>query len=514
MTEPLYDLPTVWELVRQRAAATPDAPLLIDATGRTVTCAQLAEQAERVAAGLHGIGVKAGTPVVWQLPTRIESVVLSMALARLGAVQTPVIAFYREKEVGFVLRETGAEVVFVPGEWKGFDFAAMARGLAAEVTLAPQVVVLDEGLPEGDPALLPAPPSAGDEVRWIYYTSGTTSDPKGVRHTDQTLMNGGKGLAVALDMSPSDIGSVVFPYAHIAGPDYVFMLLQVGFPAILLESFVPADAVEVFTRLGATMAGGSTAFYTAYLAEQRKNPGQKLIPSLRLLSGGGAPKPPEVYFEVKAEMGVPVVHGYGMTECPMIAMGSPHDTEEQLANTDGKPVVGADVRIVKQDGSVAAAGEEGEVRLRGPIVFAGYTDDALTKEAFDDDGFFRTGDVGILRADGHLTLTGRLKDIIIRKGENISAKEIEDLLYEHPKVGQVAVIGVPDRERGEMVVAVVQPPEGGAALGFDEMVEYLRGKSLMTQKIPERLEVVDGLPRNETLNKVLKYKLREQFGGK
>ena len=390
----------------------------------------------------------------------------------------------------------------------------MARNLVADLEPVPEVLVVDDGLPTGDPSSLPEPAPAGDAVRWIYYTSGTTSDPKGVRHTDQTLLAGGKGLAVALAMSPDDVGSIAFPFTHIAGPDYLVMILMCGFPSVLVEAFVPDQVVEVYRRLGVTMAGGSTAFYTAFLNEQRKQPRDHVIPSLRLLSGGGAPKPPEIYFEVRREMGVPVVHGYGMTEVPMISMGTPDDTDDQLAHTDGKPIVGAELRVVALDGTPAPAGVDGEVRVRGAMVCKGYTDAALDKEAFDDDGFFRTGDLGHLRPDGHLVLTGRVKDIIIRKGENISAKEVEDVLYTHPKVGDVAVIGVPDPERGERVCAVVEPAPGQEPLTFDEMVALCNDAGLMRQKIPEQLEVTDRLPRNETLNKVLKQKLREQYAAR
>jgi cyclohexanecarboxylate-CoA ligase len=274
---------------------------------------------------------------------------------------------------------------------------------------------------------------------------------------------------------------------------------------------VPAQAVEFFRRHDVTMAGGSTAFYLAFLNEQRQQPDTPIMPSLRALSGGGAPKPPEVYFEVKREMGIPVIHGYGMTEVPMIAMGTPHDTDDQLAHTDGKPIFGAELRIVTLDGKPASPGEDGEVRVRGPMVCRGYTDPALDADAFDEDGFFRTGDLGHLRDDGHVVLTGRVKDIIIRKGENISAQEIESVLYTHPKVGDVAVVGLPDRERGERVCAVVEPAQGSEPLTFDEMVQLCREAGLMTQKIPEQLEVMDELPRNKTLNKVLKQKLRDQL---
>jgi len=511
----IYDVGSMWELVEARAAASGDHRMLVDEAGREITFGEFRDRCEVVAAGLHAMGVGPSTAVSWQLPTRIETIVLSMALARLGVVQNPIIHIYREREVAFALAQTGAEFFFVPGVWKGFDYVAMADTIGAGLKRPPTVVVAYDSLPEGDPATLPAPPPpGGEQVRWIYYTSGTTSDPKGVRHTDTTLVTGGRGLAMAVELSEQDVGSIAFPFAHIAGPDYLVTVLATGFSTVLLESFVPDVAVEVFSRNGVTMAGGSTAFYMAYLNEQRKQPGKKIIPTLRLLTGGGAPMPPEIFHEVAREIGVVVAHGYGMTEIPMICMGSPSDSEDQLAHTVGKPVFGAEVRIVTLEETEAATGVDGEVRVRGAMVCKGYTDPDLSAESFDDQGYFRTGDVGHLRPDGHVVLTGRLKDIIIRKGENISAKEIEDLLYTHPKVGDVAVVGLPDRERGERVCAVVETAKGAEPLRFDEMVAHLRAAHLMKQKVPEQLEVVDALPRNETLNKVLKYKLREELADK
>ena len=176
-------------------------------------------------------------------------------------------------------------------------------------------------------------------------------------------------------------------------------------------------------------------------------------------------------------------------------------------------MLGAEVRIVTADGRVAAPDEEGEVRVRGAVVCLGYTDPAATAAAYDEDGWFRTGDLGVLRPDGHVRLTGRLKDVIIRKGENISAREVEEVLLTHPSVGDVAVIGLPDAERGEMVCAVVETADGAQPLSHLEMTQWCGDAGLMRQKIPERLEIVDALPRNDTLNKVLKYKLRDLFGG-
>ncbi|MFJ9962806.1 class I adenylate-forming enzyme family protein [Streptomyces avermitilis] len=485
---------TLWELVVRRAGLTPDRPVLLQ-DDRSLSFGELRDRAERVAAGLYDMGVRPGTVVAWQLPTRIETALLSFALARLGAVQSPVIPFYREREAGFALRESKAEFFAVPGTWRGFDHTAMARRLGAK-----GIFEAYDTLPDGDPALLPAPPAEGTDVRWIYWTSGTTSDPKGVLHTDRSLIAGGSCLAHALCLTADDVGSMAFPYAHIAGPDYTVMLLLYGFPAVMFEQFALPDALAGYRGHGVTVAGGSTAFYSMFLAEQRRQPDTPVIPTLRLLAGGGAPKPPEVYHRVVREMGVQLTHGYGMTEVPMITMGSPDDTAENLATTEGRPPQGMEIRIV-----------DGEVRLRGEAVCQGYLDPRQTAEAFDEDGFLRTGDLGHLTGSGHLVLTGRLKDVIIRKGENISAKEIEDLLHRHPAVGDVAVIGLPDAERGERVCAVVEQPSGAGALTLDAMTSYLRAEGLSVHKLPEQLEVVDALPRNETLRKVLKYRLRERY---
>ncbi len=517
MTDPIFDARTFWELLDRRATATPDQTMLVDADDRRITFLEFRDRAERTAAGLAALGIGEGSPVTWVLPTRIETVIVSFALSRLGAVQNPIIQIYRDREVGFCIRQTGATHVIVPGVWNDFDYRAMVERVTADLPNPPSIVTVYDTLPDGDPSTLPPPPppapsAAEAPVRWIYYTSGTTSDPKGVQHTDETLIAGGVGLAKAIGLTRSDVGSVAFPYAHIGGPDFIVLVLAIGFSAVLLERFVPAEAIPIYTRHGVTMAGGSTAFYLMFLTEQRKQPGTPIIPTLRVLSGGGAPKPPEVYYDVKAEMGIPIAHGYGMTECPMIAQGSPDDTDDQLATTEGAPVAGCQITIVRDDGTPAGPGQEGEVRVSGPMLFRGYTDPALDADAFDSEGRFRTGDLGVVHADGHITLTGRVKDIIIRKGENISAKEIEDVLYAHPKIHAAAAVGLPDRERGERVCAVVETTPGESPITFDELVAHCRAAGLMTQKIPEQLEVVDLLPRNATL-KILKYQLRDQLEG-
>lgn len=507
----LLEAPTLWALLQQRVALTPQALLCIDGrSGQRLTFAQALDIAARLAAGFQQRGIGPGSVVTWQLPTGLPALMTALALSRLGVIQNPIISLYGEREVLAILRRNGAQFYLVPGA-DGRDFPAMAERICEELEQPPEVIVMAGDLPQGKPSSLPPAPLDGDAVRWVYYTSGTTSEPKGACHTDQTLMIGGRNLARSMLVSAADVGTVAFPYAHIGGAMYSCMLIASGMGAVLLDRFQPLEAMEIFRRYGVTATGGSTAHYEAFVAEQRHYGVEPLLPSLRLLCGGGAPRPPELYYAVRDVLGCPLLHNYGMTEVPLICAGSPGHDDEQLACSEGLPVADIELRIVRSDGSLAGVGESGEVRVRGKGVFKGYSDARLDAEAFDAEGFFRTGDLGLRRADGRVTLTGRLKDMIIRKGENISAKEIEDLLYAHPQVGAVAVIGLPDAERGERVCAVVEIKEGQAAITFDEMVAYCKAARIMRQKIPEQLEVVDHLPRSESLGKVLKQALRERF---
>ena len=503
--------PTLWQLVQLRATATPDACMLIDTAGVRWSFAQFAAGAERVAATLQAHGVVDGAVVTWQMPTSVSALLVSTALARLGAIQNPVIHLYGKKELLAILKQNRSSLMIVPAH-ADRDFEALARSVIAELDEPPRLLVFDLACPAPDPQPLPAA-RLHDEVRWVYYTSGTSAAPKGVCHSDASLIAGGCALAQALAVTPADTGSFSFPYAHVGGSMYLVMLLSVGMAALVLPSFVPEESTALFTLFGVTVTGGSTAHYQGLLKAQRRQPDTPLAPTLRLLSGGGAAKPPGLYYQLRDEMGLKVAHSYGMTEAPMISGGSPRHSDEQLANSDGKPMAGMSIRIVRTDGTLAAAGEPGEIRIKGPTVCRGYTDPGLTAAAFDSAGYFGTGDIGMLRPDGHLALTGRLKDVIIRKGENISAQELEQILGAHPKVGAVAVIGLPDSERGERVCAVVELRDPAVPLSFEEMVACFEGAGSMRQKIPEQLELVDLLPRNETFNKILKFKLRERFTG-
>lgn len=499
---------TLWDLIDARVDATPDALMVTDEDLRTMTFAEFAIEAERTAAGLANYGVKEGAVVSWQLPTWIESMVLVAALSRLGAVQNPLLPIYREREVGFITSQADSELLIVPSTWSGFDFEEMARAIAANKP-GMKVLVCDKALPQGDAQFLsPREVNEGEPIRWLFYTSGTTADPKGAQHTDASIAAVACGMGQRLALIEADRSALVFPFTHIGGITWLFAALQFGCSLVIMESFHPERTPEVLDREQVTVAGSGTPFHMAYLAYKRAHP--TALSAVRCLPGGGAPKPPQLVRDIREAFDAPVLSGYGLTEAPILTMASVDDSDDELAVSEGKPMPGVELKLVRLDGQVAARGEEGEIRAKAPQLMKGYLDASLDADAFDEEGFFRTGDLGRIDEAGNVIITGRLKDIIIRKGENVSAKEVEDLLFTHPAVADVAVIGLPDAERGEMVCAVVQLAEGVEGLELSDISEFLTGAGLMIQKVPERLEIVETIPRNPS-GKILKQALKERY---
>lgn len=506
---------TLWELLDRRVDATPDALMAVDEDMRTITFGEYWAESERAAAGLLDQGVQPGSVVSWQLPTWIESLVLVGALSRINAIQNPMLPIYREREVGFVTDQARSSLLIVPSVWRGFDFEEMGRSISASGGRDMRVLVSDRALPQGDPSILPpiseALDPADQPVSWLFYTSGTTADPKGAQHTDASIAAVARGMAERIGVIQADRNALAFPFTHIGGITWLFTSLQTGCSNILMESFHPDATPEVLSRENVTLAGSGTVFHQAYLAYQRKH-ATPVFPNLRALPGGGAPKPPTIVAEVREAFGAPILSGYGLTEAPILTMADLSDTDEELAVSEGKPMPGVELRFVTLEGEIAEPGEEGEIRAKAPQIMRGYLDSSLDAAAFDEDGFFRTGDLGRLDDRGNVIITGRVKDVIIRKGENVSAKEVEDLLYPHPAVGDVAVIGLPDPDSGERVCAVVQTAPGVQSITFEDMVAHLREAGLMTQKLPEQLELTDAIPRNPA-GKVLKHVLVDQYKG-
>jgi acyl-CoA synthetase (AMP-forming)/AMP-acid ligase II len=509
----------MWGLVERAAVEHADHVLLADDHGRTLTGAELAACAEAVAAALLERGIRGGTRVSWQLPTTLEALVVKLALARLGAVQNPIIPVLRERDVGFVTEQTRAEYFLVPEQWRGFPHGEMARALAADRGF--EVVICDHEtdptatggalrLPFGDPATLSPAVAEPDAVRWLYYSSGTTSVPKGARHTDPSIIASASGVIHGLGVRADDVYPIAFPVAHIGGVSMLVASLTTGFRFVAFDQWDPVATPERMAAHEPTILGSAVPFFLAYLNAQQRHGAEPLYPRLRIGTGGGAPLPADLNRAMRETFGVRgICNSWGLTEFPIVTFATPDDDFDVLDTTVGFPVRDVEVRVVSDDERVLGPDEEGELRLKGPQCFAGYVDPDLDAAAFDADGWFRTGDLGLLDHDGRVRVTGRLKEIVIRNAENISALEVEELLFRNPDIADAAVIGVPDARTGERVCAVIVPVEG-ASVTLDDVVAHFKALDVAPYKIPERVELVDAIPRN-AMGKALKNDLRARF---
>ncbi|HXJ34902.1 MAG TPA: AMP-binding protein [Candidatus Eisenbacteria bacterium] len=485
---------------------------------RTYSFGDLKARADRMAVALRRLGVRAGDVVSYQLPNWIEAAALVCAIDRVGAVQNPIITIYREQEVGFACRQARSRVLVVPGVVRGVDHRELARTVQQTAPdLEHVVTVRAEPLPgqraleplEETPAQALAPSPLGPhDVSAIFYTSGTTADPKGVLHTPSTLGGMLAGHRAVFGARAEERSIIQFPLMHIGGVT-MFVLLQLrnGSSTVFMDAFDPALAVDLIERWQVTGAGGPPAILQAIMAAPNFSP--ERMRSVRTSGSGAADVSPELIRTVKERFGALVYRSYGMTECPMTTSGRPDDPEEKLFETDGRALPGGTVRIVAEDGSPVAPGVEGELELYGPQLCVGYLDPALN-DVFTADGFIRSGDLGVMDAEGFVRITGRRKDIIIRKGENLSAKSIEDDLATHPKVVEVAVVGAPDPHSGERVCACVVLRPGADGLSLAEVRDFMKARGVMVQKIPEQIELMAELPRNAT-GKVRKDLLRARL---
>lgn len=484
-----------------------------DERGQHQTFAEYRDATERCAAGLMANGIEPGSTIAWQFPTWIETLVLAAALARLDCIQVPLLPVYREREIEYAVRTTSASWLIVPDEFGGRDLGLQAEQAIHGIETR---LLCTDGrklptAPTGTLGELRPTAEADDPVRWIFHSSGTTADPKGALHTDRTLLAGGRACAYSSRVRTADRIAVPFPVSHIGGLVLLCMALETGCANVLVERFEPEQAVDLFAREGVTLAGAGPAFLLGYLSIQRAHPDRRVLPDVRAFTSGGAPKSPALHAALRDEMGAGIVSSYGLTECPNATGNAPDAPDAKLANTEGLPNPGVELSVRAPDGSECPHGLVGELWLRGPQLCKGYVQPELNIEAFDANGFFRTGDLASVDEDGFLQVVGRLKDVIIRKGENISAKEVEDLLEAHPQVLEAAVIGLPDEELGELCCAVVAAVDAGDPPAFVAIVDHLRGRGLTTYKLPERLEVVTRLPRNAS-GKVLKRELRDRYG--
>jgi acyl-coenzyme A synthetase/AMP-(fatty) acid ligase len=478
---------------------------------RRITNRELHVEALRVASALHGLGLGRGDVVAVQLPTWLETAVLFQGIALLGATALPIVSIYGPSEVEFILRQSGARACFLPARWRNTDVLAHCERFAALPRLEHIVVLGPEGpgrftawddlLRSAAPGFEPRDADSAD-VCLLMFTSGTSSAPKGVQHTHDTLLwewgrptYANRGLYLAN-----------LPAGHYTGYGFLMRPAILGAPMLFLDHWDAPFAAELVERHRVRHGGGTPIFLFTLLqaAEEQGND----LSSLASFSMGGQGMTPEMVERADAK-GFPGARVYGSTEHPTVTAFDPTLPFERRARSDGRVDLGNEVRIVDDEGRDLPQGSEGEIATRGPELFVGYPDAELDRECFLPGGWFRTGDVGRLDRDGFLFVTDRKKDIIIRGGENISSVEVEELLARHPAVAAAAVVAMPDATYGEKVCAFVELAPR-ASLSLAELAEHFTRAGVARQKTPERLEIVAGLPRNAS-GKVKKFELRARL---
>jgi acyl-CoA synthetase len=450
-------------------------------------------QARRLAAGLRSRGVGPGDVIAIQLPNRVEAAAAFWASTFLGAVVVPIVHFYGRKELGHIL-STSRPKVFITAE--EFGRMKFQPDLCADVPIVGLVgenfddLLADEPM-TGTVHADPASPAL------IAFTSGTTSNPKGVIHSHQTL---GFETRQLLENYPPERGRqlTATPVGHFIGMLGAFLIpVLEGAPIDLCDVWDPGRVLELIESDGLSIGGGPPYFVTSVLDHPNCTP--EHVRHFTTVGLGGSTVPAAVTQRL-ADLGMFVFRSYGSTEHPSITGSRRTAPEDKRLFTDGDVRPGVEIRL----------GPDGEIFSRGPDLCLGYTDDELTARAFDDEGWYRTGDVGVLDDDGYLTITDRKSDVIIRGGENISALEVEEVLLGMPAIVEAVVVAAPDDRLGERAAAVLRIREGHDMPTVDEVREHFKGAGVATQKWPEELHRVGEFPRTAS-GKVQKFKVRQDI---
>jgi acyl-CoA synthetase (AMP-forming)/AMP-acid ligase II len=495
-------------------AARPNARAIFNIAGDDIvlTHSEVVEQARQLASGLQGLGLCKGDILAIQMPTRPATMLAHAAAAWLGLVVLPIIHIYEGAELEFILDQSAAKAILTPASWRNIDFAARRKALALRYPELIQIVEGDGGtgthaiaeLMRGPPHPVPAPVEPGD-LLMLLYTSGTTSQPKGVQHSHASLL-----AEMSADTAKRRGLSALSPWppGHVAGVMGLMRFWAMGQDSAFMEAWDGTVAARLVEQYGIQATSG-TPFHITTLLDAAETDNRDLS-SLSDFLAGATMIPPALVERCQA-MGIALYKSYGLSEHPTVSSGSPTDPLEKRLGTDGRLNAGVEVRIVDDEGHELPQGQAGEILTRGPDLFIGYRDASRNAEAFTPDGWLRTGDVGTLDAEGYLSITDRKKDIIIRGGENIASREVEDLLSLMSGVRESAVVGAPDEKLGERVAAfIVTEPD--AVINLDTIAAHFRAQKVARQKTPEIVRIVSELPRNGT-GKVLKPSLRTLLKG-
>jgi cyclohexanecarboxylate-CoA ligase len=526
----LWQSKSFYGLLSEHAEARGDRRFCFDST-TSYTYGEYRDQVLRLAVGLKRQGIQPGDRVAVQLPNWAEFPVIAAALSRIRAIIVPIMPIYRGDEVGYVLQHSGAVAAFTCEDMKGFNHLEMFQELRAgapavrflvavrpsgavdkEVGFAYQDLLAEGSLQELDAEA--GEDSNPDDGFLIVYTSGTTSRPKGCYHTFNTLHASSRAIADSLEYNEDDVQFGPSPITHSTGlVTSVVLPMLAGAQTHFMEAWEPTEGLRRIEEHKCTVTVTATPFLQMLMGAY--DPEKHDPSSMRIWVCAGSPIPGSVV-EQAAQMltGCRTLSLYGRSENMTTTMCTVQDPPERSATSDGSAVKGCEVKVVDADGNEVPRGEEGDIAFRGPSHMLQYFNDAdQTAALFTSEGFSRSGDLGRMDADGYVRVTGRLKDIVIRGGMNISAREIEDHLLGHPAIANAAVVGMPDERLGEKVCAYVILKPGAESLTVEQVSEYLRSHGVAIQKVPERIEITEGFPMTAT-GKVQKHLLRADVAAK
>jgi len=510
---------TINDFMAQAVSECPDKTAIVGyrtgaAQPERISYRDLDARVNRVANGLIALGVQRSDVVTFQLPNWWEFIVIALACARIGAAANPVMPIFRQRELKFMLDFGESKVFIVPKDYKGFDYEAMAQEIIPQLTACkPQLVVVDGSGDNSFEKMLmgaPATPVTGrgvepNEVMLLMYTSGTTGEPKGVTHTSNTLYANLYGFIEAYGLTGKDIILGASPMAHLTGFGYLCSVpIIMNGTTVLQDVWDGKAALQMIKDEGITFSMASSPFVNDLC--NAAEAGGPVSPQFANFCCAGAPIPPVLIERAHKVLGLKVSSAWGMTECGATTITEPEKSLIKSGCTDGKPLAGIELKVTGTDGQSLPAGETGDLYIRGASLFAGYLKRPHLNDT-DADGWFKTGDRAFLDAEGYVRINGRSKDIIIRGGENIPVMEIENLLYKHPAIALVAIVGYPDKRLNERACAFVSL-KPGATFSMEEMTRYLSENQVTKTYHPERLEILPDLPKTPS-GKLQKFKMRE-----
>lgn len=513
---------TILDYLNDSVKKFPQKTAIIDKKSR-YTYSELNKMVDRVALGLLELGLEKGDCISLQLPNWNEFVILHLAATRIGAITNPLIPIYREREISYMVGLVKAKMLVIPDEFRGFDYTEMVRKLRGQWPFLEHVFVIGDKIPEGmrslselfdtpweekkDAAILDEIVHDPNDVTEIIFTSGTTGRPKGVMHTHNTLCVSANYWIERLRLTPKDVMFMASTFAHQTGFGYgVRLPLHSGGTAVYQDIWNPAEFVQLIEKEKITFTAGATPFLQDTIRlEGIENHD---ISSLRIFVALGAPIPRTLVKEAYERFNFRILSGWGQTENGLVTLTKLDDPEEKLVNTDGCPFHGMEVKVVDFDGRECPPDVERDLLCKGPALFVGYLNQIEETLAEYKDDWFMTGDRAIMDEDGYIRITGRSKDIIIRGGENIPVAYVENVLYEHPDVSIVQIVGMPDPRLQEKACAFISMREGRPPITLQKIQQFLEEKGVAKQYWPEHVEIVEDFPRTPS-GKIQKYKLRE-----